>query len=435
MGNGLLGYEGHGFGQDSNDSKIVFELSEPRVESGSSHARKRVAATILVAHAAKHVYNSGQSSLIMPEIKIGLQINRAQFGSLQTASSIAWWLSTMVSGYLGDRFSNRAGLMIATSLALMGMSLFVVGYAPNYGIMLVAMFFVGIGPSMFHPPALGELSRRFPERRGFAVSLHGMGANIGEVLGAPVVALLLVFLTWRDLLKISLLPALVLAIAVWMLIPSRKPTIVGEMSSTNQYIDSLINLMKDRVLLVLIIATALRSIGEGAAGGFLSLYLRDDLEYSVTTVALILSLSQVAGIISQPVMGYLSDRIGRKPVLVSGTALTMLSAFALGLVRPGIPLFLVVLVKGAFSFSLHHIFVAAALDTTRGVAQSTVVSLIYGAGLIGTVSPYLAGLIADRYGIQSAFLFGGVVLIIPTILLMVARFSSPEQVRRGRLPK
>ena len=79
------------------------------MDSGLSHARKRVAATILVAHAAKHIYNSGQSSLIMPEIKIGLQINRAQFGSLQTASSIAWWLSTMV-GFLD-------GINIHTAIA------------------------------------------------------------------------------------------------------------------------------------------------------------------------------------------------------------------------------------------------------------------------------------------------------------------------------
>ena len=159
---------------------------------------------------------------------------------------------------------------------------------------------------------------------------------------------------------------------------------------------------------------------------FLPLYMREDLKYSAITVALFLSLAQAAGIVSQPIMGILSDKVGRKPILVTGTGLVMLSAFALSVVKPGVQLFLAVLVRGAFNFSLHHIFVAAALDAARGVAQSTVVSLIYGAGFLGTFSPFIAGLISDKYGIHSAFVYGGVTLIFPTVLLAVARFGGTE---------
>ncbi len=392
----------------------------------TTRGRTKIAATIFVAHAIKHLYNSGQGSLIMPEIKISLGLNRAQFGSLATSSSISWWTSTMIAGYLGDRFSNRAGMMLAAAMSLMGGAFYLLGIAPNYKTMLVVMFLAGIGPSLFHPPALGELSRRFPDRRGFAVSLHGMGANIGEVLGAPAVAGLLTFMMWRDVLKISLGPALLVAAAVWLLMPSRKAAVEDSVSSTRSYFRSLADLMRNRVLLLLIVATALRSIGEGGVSAFLSVYMREDLKYSVTTVALFLSLAQAAGIVSQPIMGILSDKVGRKPILVTGTGLVMLSAFALSVAKPGIQLFLAVLVRGAFSFSLHHIFVAAALDAARGVAQSTVVSLIYGAGFLGTFSPFLAGLISDKYGIHSAFVYGGVTLIFPTVLLAVARFGSTE---------
>ena len=398
------------------------------VEADLKRGRNTVAATITVAHTVKHIYNSGLSSLIMPEIKLGLGLTRAQFGSLATASAVAWWSSTMFAGYLGDRFSNRAGMMLAISLALMGGSLLLVGFAPGYRVMFFVMFLTGIGPAMFHPPAIGELSRRFPDRRGFAVSLHGMGANVGEVLGAPTVAAFLTFMVWRDLLKVSVVPALAAAIVVLALMPARKAETEAGVASIRGYFGSLFGLLSNRVLLVLIAATALRSIGEAGVGGFLSLYMRDDLAYSVTTVAAFLSLAQVAGIVSQPVMGYLSDRVGRKPVLVTGTGLVMLSAFALSVARPGIQLFLTVLVRGALSFSLHHIFVAAALDAARGVAQSTVVSLIYGAGFLGTFSPYIAGLISDRYGIHSAFVYGGVVLIAPTLLLIVARIPSATDV-------
>jgi MFS family permease len=405
---------------------VALTMPEHDPGADATRGRTKIAATIFVAHAIKHLYNSGQGSLIMPEIKLGLGLNRAQFGSLATSSAIAWWSSTMFAGYLGDRFSNRAGMMLAMAMALMGGAFFLIGIAPGYKTMLVVMFLAGIGPSMFHPPALGELSRRFPDRRGFAVSLHGMGANIGEVLGAPAVAGLLTFMMWRDIMKTSLGPALLVAAAVWLLMPSRKAAIEEVVVSTRSYFGALASLLHNRVLLLLIVATALRSIGEGGVGGFLSLYMREDLEYTATRVALILSLAQAAGIVSQPIMGILSDRVGRKPVLVTGTGLVMLSAFALSVARPGIQLFLAVLVRGAFSFSLHHIFVAAALDAARGVAQSTVVSLIYGAGFLGTFSPFIAGLISDKWGIHSAFVYGGVMLIFPTVLLAVARFGEKE---------
>ena len=387
-----------------------------------AQGRIKVAATISVAHAIKHVYNSGHLSLIMPAIKIGLGLNRAQFGSLATSMAAGWWIGTMVAGFLGDIFGHRAGLMLAIALALMGGSFFLGGIAPNYLTMIFVVFFVGVGPSMFHPPAIGELSRRFPDRRAFAVSLHGMGANVGEVLGTPIVASFLTFMIWRHLLMVSIVPALMVAAAVWILVPSRKAEIGTATDSVLGYFVSLTGLLKNRMLLLLIGATALRSVGEGGVSAFLPLYMRDNLNYSVTTVALFFSLAQIAGIVSQPVMGFLADRVGYKPVLLTGTALVMFSAFALSVAQPGVQLFLVVLVRGAANFSLHHIFIAAALDAARGAAQSTVTSLIYGAGFVGVISPFIAGVISERYGIHSAFVYGGIVLIAPTLLLAVVRF-------------
>jgi MFS family permease len=53
--------------------------------------------------------------------------------------------------------------------------------------------------------------------------------------------------------------------------------------------------------------------------------------------------------------------------------------------------------------------------------QSTVVALIYGAGFLGTFSPYIAGLLVDEFGIHSAFLYGGVVSVLATVVLIPLR--------------
>ena len=113
--------------------------------------------------------------------------------------------------------------MLFISLALMGVSYFLLGVAPSFWWVLGAMLLVGIGPSLYHPPAIASLSRKFPDRRGFAISLHGTGGSIGEMLGPVVVGLLttetfkigslitityLVAFEWHEVLRISVLPAL-----------------------------------------------------------------------------------------------------------------------------------------------------------------------------------------------------------------------------------
>lgn len=397
-----------------------------------------VAGVIFVAHAIKHIYNSGRYRMINPEIRKGLGLSYSQLGSLDTSSHVSAWISNMFAGYLGERFSRDTGLMLGISLALMAGSIGLAGFVNNYGFMLAVMFLIGIGPAMFHPPAIGELSHRFPpHKRGFAVSLHGMGANLGEVLGPVVFASLLSFMIWRDALKTSVLPLFIVAFAVWVLLSlNRRESVDGSPKiSGKDYFKSMYDLMKNRIVLILIITTALRSVGDGAVEGFLTTYMIEDLNYSFAFVAILVSSAQIAGIISQPVMGYASDRVGRKPVLVVGSALLMTAAFVLSVARPGIQVFIAILLRGALTYSLHHIFVAAALDAANGIAQSTIVSLVYGSGFAGTLSPTVAGLISDRYGIHSAFLCGGIVLIVPTVVLALTNFSGPSEAFKDKAQK
>ena len=151
-------------------------------------------------------------------------------------------------------------------------------------------------------------------------------------------------------------------------------------------------------MLALVLVTAMRSMGQSAIMAFLPLYLREDLGYSTTEVGLYMPMAQVVGIASQPVMGLLSDRFGRKAVLVPGTAVLGLLCIALSQAEPGPQLVLTILAMGAFLYSLHTIYIAAAMDVSGGEVQSTVVSLIYGAGFLGTLSPVLAGSHSRRLG-------------------------------------
>jgi predicted MFS family arabinose efflux permease len=187
-------------------------------------------------------------------------------------------------------------------------------------------------------------------------------------------------------------------------------------------------MLKTKALALLVLITALRSMGQSSISLFLPVYLREDLDYSSATVGLFLSLAQLVGIGSQPVMGYLSDRIGHKRVLVPAMLCLAALFAALAFVEGDLGLGLTILALGAFLYSLHSIFISAAIGVVGENGQSTVVSVMYGASFLGVLSPIIAGLIVDETQTQNAFLYGAVMVLLGAVVLAVMRLPRGESV-------
>jgi FSR family fosmidomycin resistance protein-like MFS transporter len=387
----------------------------------ATQGRFKFGATIVLGHALKHIYLSSLTAVFLPEIKLGLGLSATQVGTLASVQQFTGWFSTMVSGYLGDRFTSKTALLLGISLGLTGVSYFLLGIANSYLLLLLAMLVVGVGPSLFHPPALGALSRRFPDRRSFAISLHGTGGSLGEALGPLIAAGLLAFLTYKGVLQISAIPAIVVALVMWHMLKEEQGRAGQGHASFRQYLGSFGRLMAQRTLLLICLVTALRSVGQAMTTTFLPVYLREDLGYSAGLVAAYIAMAQVVGIGSQPLMGFLSDRLGHKRVLVPALTLFSLLFLLVPIADGKIELALVILALGAFLFSLHAILIAAAAELVPEDMQSTVVSLIYASSFVGALAPTVAGVIGDTYGLESTFLMSAVLVGASAVVLMLTR--------------
>ena len=403
-------------------------MTTTKVTEDIRRGRNQLAVTVVLGHTVKHIYNSGLQSVILAVIKDDLGLSGTQFGLLSTSQRVTSGATTMVAGYLGDRFANKSGLMLMLSLAIMGVSFYLLGSAPSYWVLFAVMLLVGIGPSLYHPPAIASLSRKFPDKRGFAISLHGTGGSIGEVVGPVLTGGLisgtyLVAFQWRDVLHLSVFPALFFAVAIYLMMRNI-PAAAADAGSLREYGSSLATLLRRKAMLSLVLVTALRSSGQSAVMGFLPVYLLEDLEYEKVVIGLFMSGAQVTGIVAQPLMGYLSDKFGRKIVLVPCTLAMGLLIISLRFAEPGLQLVTVVLVMGAFLYSLHTIYIAGAMDVAQGQAQSTVVSLIYGASFFGAFSPWVAGWVADQWGNSASFIFGGVLVILGGLILWATRLPK-----------
>ena len=153
---------------------------------------------------------------------------------------------------------------------------------------------------------------------------------------------------------------------------------------------------------------------------FLPIYLRVELEFSSFLTAVFISGSQVVGIGTQPVLGFLSDKYSRKLVIVPSLTTLGLVTLTIPFAGSGALLFLAVLLMGAFSFALMSVLVASAMDLVGGEMPATTVSLVFSSSVIfSALSPAIAGVLADEVGLIRGYFF-----MAATMVLIVAGFAT-----------
>ena len=88
----------------------------------------------------------------------------------------------------------------------------------SYGVLLVCMALVGIGNNIWHPAAIPTLAYRYPQRKGFVLSLHGMAGNLGEALAPLVIGGLLTWFSWRTVVVLNVVPGVIMAAMILVLL-------------------------------------------------------------------------------------------------------------------------------------------------------------------------------------------------------------------------
>ncbi|MBI4236102.1 MAG: MFS transporter [Chloroflexi bacterium] len=384
--------------------------------------RATLLSVAVVGHAIKHVFASS-FFVLLPEIKAGLALSNTQVGVLSAVRFMVGGLTNLPAGFVGDRFHARRALILGLSIALIGLFYLATGLAQGFWALSIAAALSIGAVSLWHPVAISALSRQFAARRGLAIALHGAGGSVGEALGPVLAGTLLSFLVWRTVLQGSVVPAVLLGLGIWLVLRT-VPVGNDRAFSLGDYIVSLRRLLgSGRMLLVLLFAVGY-SGAQSTLATFLPIYLREDLGVSTVRLGLYLFLAQAAGIVSQPLMGYASDRLGRKAVLVAGLAAFGLALIALYLTGSGWPFIAAMVVSGAFSFSLMAILLASASDLAGREVQAASVSLVFGtATAMGAVAPYLAGLAADAWGVASTFLLAAGATLAAGLLAGVTRWQ------------
>ncbi len=399
---------------------------------------------ISAGHGLTHWYPA-TFYILLPLIGKELGLSYTQIGFLMSAQHIAGALSNLPGGMIVDAIGKK-GYLMAASLFWVGFPYALMSLTNSMWMLVVCVMLVGIGNNLWHPAAIPTLAHQYPQRKGLVLSFHGMGGNIGEALAPLAAGTLLAWFTWREVVVINIVPGLVMATMILVLVGALATTRATDGSkdkaeankenlkdgvnagndskwNARQYLHDLGTLMRNRALMLICISGGCRTLTQVGLMVFLPVYLAYEQGYSTIAIGVCMTVLQVAGLIAGPIAGHVSDKVGRRQVVLSSMVLTGVTI--IGMVFAGQSFLFIVFVAlvGFFLYAMRPVMQAWAVENTPKRLAGTGVGLQFTILAIGgSIAPATFGLIADTWNVYAAFYFlAGTIIAANLLVLFVPR--------------
>jgi len=389
---------------------------------------------LVIAHAVNHA-QAVLLPLIYLQILDEFHVTLADVAALAAAGAFA-------SGIIQLSFAKLTRVVSRRSLLAGGGVLFGGGFAaqalattfPGFAAVNIAS---RIGGAPQHPIGNGLLAEQFPEeRRGFAISAHISGGNVGTVIVAVVGAAMIAALGWRWVVVIFGVPAILVALAILVLVRETGEDRRAAMAR-GSVMDSFRAVLRDAnhrwIYLVSVLGGGGR--GLGIVNLFALAYLTIVIGLPEATTNLMYAALIVLSVPMPLVAGWLSDRVGRKPVIIGvyvGGAISFIAFLLAGSSIAG--LWLGILLMGLFSFAespqLQALLADVADPTIRDTSFALYFTLAFGVGSLWTwVYGEITAISGDAAGLPIVFVLMAVSFVLAGLAVLPIR--EPADRRHG----
>lgn len=362
---------------------------------------------------------SGFTTPLMPRLMEVFGVGLGTIGLLVSVYSLTSSLLQPFAGLVADRYDRRMLAALGPLAVALGMG--TLGFWTNFWGLLAMVGLAGIGSALFHAAGAALVGQyASPTRRGFWLSFFGSSGYLGISL-APLVSLEVVHLTGGNIRALAWLIPLALIPSVWLLLKS--PPM--HLRSKPAGFADLITVFRGQIARLWAVATLRSLVFMSFSTSIPFWFLQRGLSENDYQLALILySFSGTAGAF---LGGTLSDRFGRRWVLVGTMFFAIPLYVALLSLAPGTPVYLVLLVvTGAL--------MNAAIPVTVVMAQehaphqiATVSGLLMGFtwGFAGLFYGVVAQAI-EAFGLMPVLWVLGILLVPSLTLALGLREARPQ---------
>jgi len=395
-----------------------------RMNSYSPHAfkTKSDSKTFLGLWASGFCYFAA-FGLIFPFLPLLLQMSDltyAQIGIIYTAGLVFSVLIQTLWGTLADRVGRRM-IIILTTIAVAIIS-GIYPYASSFTqfLLLGCLWYTFLAAATTVTPVLA-MDIAGPVTVGKRFGMYRISGSLGWIMSTAIGGLISESLGIKTIFYISAILYLLSAIFVWIF--------VTEPSSRGREVSPGIKwtlLIKDKNFLIFLVTVFLVNISATTFLSFLSLYIKE-LGGPDAIIGWAFSIAAVTEVPCMVYLGALSDKIGRKPLLIIALFSYPLRLFLYTVVSYPYLILPIQLLHGLTFGVLYVVSIAFVSDITSE-SRGTTLGLYNTASYAGSAAgSALGGVIADGYGLINMYRFMTAFSFIPALLFA---FIAKESLRK-----
>ena len=287
--------------------------------SGSRELRRLNAAMLFAALAAFGLLYSTQA--LLPSIGAGFGVGPTAASLTVSAATGALALAILPLSSVAESVGRvpvmRWGLLVACLFT------FVAAAAPVFEVLLLARALVGVALAGVVAVAVAHLGDEVhPAELGTAIGIYVAGNTLGGISGRLIPGLVEERSSWRAAMTLLAVVAVAAALAFVRMLPSarRQSSLAVR---PRDHVRAVRDLARDRGILRLCALAFLLMGGFVACYNYLTFRLEGSPLHLSTTATSLLFLAYLAGTVSSPLAGRLSDRFGRRRLALSGIAVSL----------------------------------------------------------------------------------------------------------------
>jgi NNP family nitrate/nitrite transporter-like MFS transporter len=364
---------------------------------------------------------STRSSLspILPLVEESLSLSHGQAGGFYTSMALGFGLSMLLTG----RFASRLGYKrtVVTGSIGVGLVYIFIQWADHYTALHILFFLLGLASGTYMPAILPIITETYdPRHWGKAIGFHDSAASL-SIFAIPLLAAFgLQFVSWRGLLLILGITALILPIFFWQV--SSEPK--RERSPIQ---GNFVGLFKKRNVWVMGILSIFASGASIGVFGILPLYLIKERGIDFGYANTLLGISRIGGIFVSILVGYLTDHVGYRKMIMGSLFLTGLSTIGLSLAS-SLPLILTALILQALLAISYFPACFAAISNLTSLSERAMftgvilsIGVIFGMGS----TPFLLGVTADHFSFKVGIFGLGILVTLSSFLVLLLEERLP----------